>query len=119
MKARELITSWIAAYNEGNAETLATFYHEEAVNDRISSHTVKGRKAIEQLYEEEFTTARMHCEIEHLHEDTPWVILEWKDTFGLRGCVFFHITDGKIRHQRSYWDTLSYARSYNLPSSIH
>lgn len=119
MKAKELITAWLSSYNSGNASELSEFYHEEALNDRVSSHTVKGKKAIRELYEEEFATARMHCEIEHLHEDGQWVILEWKDAFGLRGCVFFRIAAGKIVHQRSYWDTLSYAKSYDLPSSIH
>lgn len=119
MTAKELITAWISAYNTGNAPELAEFYHEDAVNDRVSSHTVKGKQSIRKLYEEEFATARMQCEIEHLHFDTPWVILEWKDSFGLRGCVFFKIADNKIIHQRSYWDTLSYAKSYDLPSSIH
>lgn len=119
MKAKAIITQWITTYNSGNADALAAFYHEEAINDRVAGPSVRGRAAIKALYEEEFATARMHCEVAHLHEDLPWVILEWKDAFGVRGCVFFQITENKIAHQRSYWDSLSYAKSYNLPTSIH
>lgn len=117
--SKNLIQEWIHTYNTGDAEKLAGFYHEEAVNERVSGHIAKGKQAIKDLYKEEFSAVRMQCEIESLHQDLPWIILEWKDSFGLRGCVFFRVTEGKILQQRSYWDTLNYAKNYNLPSSIH
>lgn len=119
MNPKEIAREWLQHYNSGDAGALAGFYHREAVNDRVASHSVQGVEAIKALYEEEFNTTRMECEIEHLHEDGPWVILEWKDALGFRGCVFFKIEDQKIVHQRSYWDTLGYMQHYNLPSSIH
>jgi predicted ester cyclase len=58
--------------------------------------------------------------IENLFEDGEWAIREWSgvgtwhgefagqvphgNAFTLRGCGFFHVTDGKIRFQRGYWD---------------
>ena len=44
-----------------------------------------------------------------------WVILEWKDPLGLRGCGFFQIIDEKIKFQKGYWDKLSFLKLHNLP----
>ena len=57
----------------------------------------------------------MTCLVEHIFEDGDWAILEWKDPLGLRGCGFFHVIDGKIVHQRGYWDKLSFLRMHKLP----
>ncbi len=46
---------------------------------------------------------------------SEWVILEWKDPLGLRGCGFFQIKDDKIIFQRGYWDKLSFLKQHNLP----
>ncbi len=74
-----------------------------------------GKNAIEQKFKKEFATAEMVCIIENLFEDGEWAILEWKDPLGLRGCGFFHVTDGKIKFQRGYWDLLSFLRQHHLP----
>ena len=67
------------------------------------------------MFVQEFTNADMHCIIENILEDGEWGILEWKDSLGLRGCGFFHITDQKIKFQRGYWDKLSFLIMHNLP----
>lgn len=62
--------------------------------------------------------ADMICIIENIFEDGNWVILEWKDPLGLRGCCFFQIQNGKIIFQRGYWDKISFLRMHNLPIPI-
>ena len=32
MKPKELIEEWVKAFNEGNAEKIASYYHRDAVN---------------------------------------------------------------------------------------
>lgn len=39
----------------------------------------------------------------------------WSDPLGLRGCGFFHVRDGRIVHQRGYFDQLSFFRAQGLP----
>ncbi|MBM0742917.1 ester cyclase [Phormidium sp. CLA17] len=72
-----------------------------------------------------------YTHIENLFEDEEWAILEWSgggtfvgdraalDPVGkpytLRGCGFFHITDGKIRFQRGYWDKLTWFKQVGVP----
>ncbi|BAX79749.1 steroid delta-isomerase [Labilibaculum antarcticum] len=69
------------------------------------------------MFAREFALADMTCVVENIFEDGQWAILEWKDPLGLRGCSFFHVIDGKIKFQRSYWDKLTFLRMHNL--SIH
>ena len=115
MKQKLLIRKWIKLFNQRNAEELAELYHEDAINHQIPNKPVRGRDAIKQMFANEFTTADMTCIAETIYEDGEWVILEWKDPGGLRGCGFFHIFDEKIRFQRGYWDKLSFLKQHNLP----
>lgn len=115
MKPKELIRAWIDAFNKADVEALASFYHEDAVNHQVANEPVHGKAAIREMFRKEFSTADMHCLVENIFEDGEWGILEWKDPSGLRGCGFFHITDGKIKFQRGYWDKLSFLRQHHLP----
>ena len=115
MKPRELIESWVDAFNSGNAEKLSEFYHDDAKNHQVTNEPVIGKKAIKEMFENEFRQADMTCIIENIFEDNDWGILEWKDPLGLRGCGFFQIVDGKIKFQRGYWDKLSFLRQHKLP----
>lgn len=115
----ETAKAWLKCYNLADAETLAGFYHEDAINDRIADAPLKGREAIRAMYNREFSTARMQVSLEQMHEAGPWIILEWRDQHGFRGCVFLLFRDGKIVHQKSYWDNMTYRQNYDLPTSIH
>ena len=55
------------------------------------------------------------CIPENIFQDGNWVILEWRDPVGLRGCGFFHIEEDKIILQRGYWDKLSFLKFHGLP----
>ncbi len=115
MKPKELIEKWIEIFNEGNAEKIAELYHTDAINHQIANEPITGKKAIREMFATEFSTANMTCIPENIFEDGDWVVLEWIDPLGLRGCGFFQVLDGKIKLQRGYWDKLSFLRQHKLP----
>lgn len=115
MKRREIIEKWVDCFNRGDAEGIAALYHHDAINHQVTSDPVVGKIAIKNKFEEEFKKAEMTCLIENIFEDSNWVILEWKDPLGLRGCGFFQFENEKIKFQRGYWDQLSFLRQHKLP----
>jgi hypothetical protein len=115
MTPKELLLKWIEAFNQGNAEQIAEFYAENAVNHQVANNPVVGKSAIYNMFRDEFALAKMLCIPENIFEDGEWAILEWKDPLGLRGCGFFHIIHDKIVFQRGYWDKLSFLKIHSLP----
>jgi len=115
MSPREVVEKFVAAFNDGDVETLGILYAEDAVNHQVAESPVRGREAICNRFVDEFSRAKMTCIVENLFEDGEWAILEWRDPLGLRGCGFFHVSDDKIRFQRGYWDKLSFLRLHGLP----
>ena len=115
MTPRELVTAWVEAFNRADAQALASFYAEDAINHQVAESPVQGREAIRQMFIAGFAAAKMHCIVENLFVDGEWAILEWRDPSGLRGCGFFHVVDGRIAFQRGYWDKLSFLRLHGLP----
>jgi len=115
MKPKELIKKWVETFNQGNADIISEFYHEDAINHQVTHEPVVGKNAIREMFAKEFSQASMNCIIENIFEDNDWGILEWKDPLGLRGCGFFHIVNDKIKFQRGYWDKLTFLRQHNLP----
>ena len=115
MTPRELVTAWVEAFNHADADRLADFYADDAVNHQVAEKPVEGRSAIHAMFAREFANAEMVCIPENVFEDGEWAILEWRDPNGLRGCGFFHVRNGKIVFQRGYWDKLSFLRLHNLP----
>ncbi len=112
---KAVVQLWVDAFNQADVSKLATLYAENAVNHQVVEQPVKGRKAIMEMFEREFSAAEMVCIIENLFEDGEWAILEWRDPLGLRGCGFFQVQDGEIIFQRGYWDKLSFLRQHGLP----
>ena len=116
MQPKEVVKAWVETFNRGDVDGLAGFYAEGAVNHQVANQPVVGRQAIHEMFKREFANAKMVCEIENLFQDGQWVILEWRDPMGLRGCGFFQINaDGKIGLQRGYWDKLSFLKLHGLP----
>jgi SnoaL-like domain len=89
MGPKELVEAWVAAFNRGNAEEMAGFYRDDAVNHQVVQEPVTGREAIRAMFEREFAQATMVCIVENIFVDGDWGILEWRDPLGLRGAVFF------------------------------
>ena len=115
MKPRELIEKWVEAFNAGDVESISALYAEDAVNYQVPELPVEGKSAIREMFDLEFSRAKMTCIVENVFEDGDWAILEWKDPLGLRGCGFFHVQKDKIVFQRGYWDKLTFLRAHNLP----
>ncbi|MEM7108133.1 MAG: ester cyclase [Bacteroidota bacterium] len=115
MTPKKLISKWVELFNQGDANSLADLYHEKAINHQVAYDPIEGKEAILQMFTDEFAAAEMTCLVENLFQDGEWVILEWKDPLGLRGCGFFHVVNGKIKFQRGYWDRLSFLKQQGLP----
>ena len=115
MQPRELVRAWVETFNRADADALAAFYAEDAVNHQVAEAPVRGRAAIREMFAAGFASATMVCLVENLFEDGEWAILEWRDPLGLRGCGFFHVVNDRIAFQRGYWDKLSFLRSRGLP----
>tara|TARA_B100000508_G_scaffold139802_1_gene138929 strand:+ start:20474 stop:20800 length:327 start_codon:yes stop_codon:yes gene_type:complete len=96
MNPKALVEKWVDAFNQANAKKLADFYHDDAINHQVANEPVIGKQAIEEMFFSEFNSTEMVCIPEHIFEDGEWVILEWKDPLGLKGCGFFHITQGRL-----------------------
>lgn len=115
MSPRELVRTWVDAFNRADADALAALYADDAVNHQVAEAPVHGREAIRRMFADGFASARMTCIVENLFEDGEWAMLEWRDPLGLRGCGFFQVVDDRIRFQRGYWDKLSFLRQQVLP----
>ena len=115
MTPRELVQLWVQTFNRADAEGLASFYADDAVNHQVAEAPVHGKAAIRQMFTDSFATATMVCIVENIFEDGQWAILEWRDPLGLRGCGFFHVVGDKIVFQRGYWDKLTFLRQQGLP----
>jgi len=111
---KQILLQWLAAFNNGDVETISALYAEFATNHQVANQPVVGKKAIRAMFEQEFAAAEMVCIPDNIFEDKEWAILEWYDPKGLRGCGFFHIVDGKIIFQRGYWDKLSFQRLHSV-----
>jgi hypothetical protein len=117
MTPKELVQSWVKAFNDRDVETLASLYSEDAINHQVVQDPLVGREAIRRMFVDGFAAFEMVCIQENLFEDKDWAILEWRDPKGLRGCGFFHIKDGLIRFQRGYWDKLTFLKSHGVTES--
>jgi limonene-1,2-epoxide hydrolase len=115
MSPRDVLDLWVARFNAADADGIAELYADKAVNHQVALDPVEGKEAIRQMFAREFAAAKMHCLAENIFQDGDWVILEWRDPQGLRGCGFFHVQNGKIVFQRGYWDKLSFLRLHGLP----
>ena len=112
---KEVVREWIKRFNAADPVGLAALYAEDAVNDQVVfSDPLRGRAAIQRMFETEFGRATMVCIEEALFETGDTAILQWHDPNGLRGCGFFQIRDGLIVHQRGYFDQLSFFRAQGL-----
>lgn len=115
MGPRELILEWVKAFNRGDADEMAAFYFDDAINHQMTQDPVEGREAIREMFRRDFETAKMICIVENVFVDGDVAILEWRDPLGLRGSGIFHIRSGKIFSQRGYWDKLTFLKQHGLP----
>ena len=116
MSPTQLIRHWIELFNAADIDGLAMMYDENAVNEQaVFSEPLRGRDAIRELLETDFGRAKMTCIEERIYECGDTAILQWRDPVGLKGCGFFQFKDGRIIHQKGYFDQLSFFRAQGLP----
>ena len=115
MTPKQVVETWVTRFNERDAAGLAELYHDDAVNHQVTQEAIEGRDAIRAMFERDFSTAKMVCVPEAIHEAGAVAALEWRDPLGLRGCGFFTVRDGRIAFQRGYWDKLSFLKMHGLP----
>jgi len=115
MEPRQVVSNWVSAFNRGDADEMASFYAEDAINHQVVQEPMEGRDAIREMFAREFNRAAMVCQIENIFQDGDWAILEWTDPEGLRGCGFFKIVSDQIVFQRGYFNELSFLRAQGLP----
>ena len=72
MRPKELVLAWVEAFNQADAEALASFYAEQAINHQVAESPVEGRGAIRAMFAEGFASAKMVCIIENIFEDGDW-----------------------------------------------
>jgi hypothetical protein len=89
MQPRQLVRSWVEAFNRADADALAGFYSEDAINHQMPEAPVNGRAAIRDMFAAGFAHATMVCIVENLFEDGEWAILEWRDPLGLAAAASF------------------------------
>ena len=114
MKPIDILYMWIEAFNNADVEMIAELYDDNAINHQVANAPVQGKLAIKEMFRNDFNNAKMVCIVENIFENGDWVILEWSDPLGLRGCGFFQILNDKIMLQRGYWDKLSFLKQNNL-----
>jgi limonene-1,2-epoxide hydrolase len=116
MTPTELIRAFVAKFNAADIDGLANMYAEDAVNEQVVlAQPLVGRAAIRKLLETDFARAKMVCIEERIYECGDTAILQWRDPLGLKGCGFFQFKDGRIIHQKGYFDQLSFFRTQGLP----
>jgi ketosteroid isomerase-like protein len=79
MQPRELVQLWVEAFNRADADALAAFYSEEAINHQVDEAPVHGRQSIREMFAAGFASAPMVCIVENIFQDREWAILEWRD----------------------------------------
>ncbi len=104
MTKRDILNLWIDYFNKGDAPKISGLYADDAINHQVVKEPVCGKNSIYEMFVSEFSNMTMICIPENIFEDRDWIILEWKDPNGLRGCGFFQILNEKIQFQRGYFD---------------
>jgi limonene-1,2-epoxide hydrolase len=113
----ELVEIYVEAFNNVDIETLTGLYADDAVNHQVVTDPVIGREAIGKMFQYELTKTPMVCIVENIFEKDEWVVLEWKEPLGFRGCEIFRIVNGKIKLQRGYYDTSCFLKEHGLTDS--
>ena len=134
-QARQVVLSWVDAFNRRDADAAAALYHQDATNLQVPlGEPVVGRMAIHAGLAEFFRAfPDNYTKVETLLTEGDWAALEWSgggtwrgefagrtgtgQQFALRGSGFFHVVGGLIRFQRGYWDRVTWFDQLGLPAT--
>lgn len=112
MTPREVVLKYVDAFNRTDIDALTELYADDAVNHQVVTNPVTGKDAIGKMLRDDLTKTPMVCIVENIFDQNEWVVLEWKEPLGFRGCEVFQIMHGKIKLQRGYYDTASFLREH-------
>ena len=59
MRPRDVVKKWVEAFNKADAELIASFYHEDAINHQVVTEPIQSREAIQLMFASEFANAEM------------------------------------------------------------
>jgi ketosteroid isomerase-like protein len=76
MEPKELVPTWVEAFNRADVDSLVSLYEEDAINHQVAESPVRGHQAIRETFEQAFAAAGMTCVVENLFQDGDWAILE-------------------------------------------
>jgi len=111
-----IIEQWVERFNHRDVNGCAELYSEDASLHIAFVDPIQGKAAIRAMFEGYFSAAPMYCIVNALYSaDGGRVVLEWKDKVGLLGVNIYEVVDGLIRHQRNYFDQISFLRLNGLP----
>ncbi|PKL60743.1 MAG: steroid delta-isomerase, partial [Methanomicrobiales archaeon HGW-Methanomicrobiales-4] len=65
MEPKEVLQTFVQAFNNADVETLAGLYHDDAVNHQVAEQPIKGREAIRKMFADSFAEADMTCIVEN------------------------------------------------------
>jgi len=99
-KPREVVQMWLEALNRADSDVLAGFYAKDAIDLQMNGEQVEGRAAIHAVFTRHFERDRPTRVAENFLKDGEWVVLEWHDPPGGRGCSVFRVPYGRIATQR-------------------
>ncbi len=116
MAGTEVIRNWVEYFNTRDIARYMGLYADDASFRICFAPVVEGKAAIREMSEAYFAAAPLHCIVKGLYAgEGGRVILEWEDKVGLLGVNIYDLEDGLIRHQRNYFDQLSFLRLNGLP----
>jgi ketosteroid isomerase-like protein len=69
MEPKELVKKWVDVFNKADAEALAAFYADDAINHQVVTEPFVGKEAIKQMFATEFARATMVCIPENIFQD--------------------------------------------------
>lgn len=116
MTSVKVIEQWVERFNKHDVAGCAALYADNASLHVMFAEPVVGKAAIQGMFQAYFAAAPLHCIVKRLYSaDGGHVVLEWQDKVGLLGVNLFEVTEGLIRHQRNYFDQVSFLRLNGLP----
>ena len=111
--SKRIAQEWIRIFNERDSDGLVELYDKQAIYKRVPGKEMVGRAEIMDYLGKVFLLDDFFIITKNVIEDGQWTAIEWVDKYGLCGCEFFQVMNGKIMVQKGYWDRESF-RKRNL-----
>jgi uncharacterized protein (TIGR02246 family) len=64
MRPKDLVKTWVEAFNRRDPDEMALFYAKDAANHQMPHEPAEGRAAIREMFARDFAEAEMVCIVE-------------------------------------------------------